>query len=466
MNPIVNALKNLSVTTVNVIVALIFFIITAKITNPSFFGKVAIIQLLEVITTSFFALLNSSIITREVSYMYAKKEINKRFISTVLLTPLVISPSFLILLLFPNYVKLAIPYLILYLYNMYSGGIMYGLNKYTENAISGIAFLVIRWVVSIIAVLQHNIYLLVEIWLIGGIFSTTFNTIMINKAVRGLQLSFYIEYFKKIFKEGLVLYLSSVSGFLAGQGDRVTTAYLLGSYYLGIYQFAALVASVPNMIIGGVSGVILPSASYYKALGKDELSISRLSFKVISLLTFLLVILAVPFAYYLIPKLFPDYQSGIYALIILLLATTLPQPIGVLTTFLIAFKKSLRPYLYLSFINATSVLLTSYLLIPRIGIIGGAISQLIVAILSSSFTLYYVISNRVFHPTRREMVILSMIPLLFAYELFIDPPFLDFILLIMFVLFFKLGRVFSQEEKKIIVNFSPSLLKKIINFLL
>ncbi|AWR96222.2 hypothetical protein DFR86_00785 [Acidianus sulfidivorans JP7] len=32
MNPIVNALKNLSVTTVNIIVAFIFFIITAKIT--------------------------------------------------------------------------------------------------------------------------------------------------------------------------------------------------------------------------------------------------------------------------------------------------------------------------------------------------------------------------------------------------------------------------------------------------
>ncbi|MFP3203101.1 MAG: lipopolysaccharide biosynthesis protein, partial [Sulfolobus sp.] len=53
MNPIKNTLKSLSVTTTNVIVALIFFIITAKITNPEFFGKVAIIQLLEVVTSAF-----------------------------------------------------------------------------------------------------------------------------------------------------------------------------------------------------------------------------------------------------------------------------------------------------------------------------------------------------------------------------------------------------------------------------
>jgi O-antigen/teichoic acid export membrane protein len=46
----------------------------------------------------------------------------------------------------------------------------------------------------------------------------------------------------KHFKEGLPLYLSSVSNFLSSQGDRVTTAYLLGSYLLGMYQFSALVA--------------------------------------------------------------------------------------------------------------------------------------------------------------------------------------------------------------------------------
>ncbi|BFH72202.1 lipopolysaccharide biosynthesis protein [Sulfurisphaera javensis] len=456
MNPIINALKKLSVTTVNIIVVLIFFIITAKITNPTFFGEVSIIQLLEVISTSFFALLSSQIIVREVSYMYAKKEIDKKFISTVLLTPLFISPVFLVLLFFPNYVKLAIPYLVLYLYSSYAVGIMQGLNRYTEEAISGIIFLIVRWIISIIAVLNQNIYLFIAIWTAGGIFSSVFDSFVIVRAIGGFQFSFDFSIFKKIFREGINLYLSRISGFLSGQGDRVTTSYLLGSYYLGIYQFAALIANAPNMIISGLTGVLLPSASYYKALNKDELIISRLSFKVTAFLTFILVILSLPIAYYIIPRLFPAYQSGIEAMVILLLAITLPQPIIILTNFLIAFKKSLRPFLILSIINASTVLITSFILIPRIGIMGGAISQLITSVISSAFTLYYVLSNRVFHPTLKEIGVLSFIPLIFIYELFVDPPFFDIILLFIVILFFKFTKIFSEQEKDVIYRFLPS----------
>ncbi|QGA53814.1 oligosaccharide flippase family protein [Sulfolobus sp. E5-1-F] len=464
MNPIINALKNLSVATVNIIVALIFFVITAKITNPAFFGKVAIIQLLEVVTVSFFALINANIITREVSYMFAKHEIDKKLISTVLLTPLVVSPVFLILLIFPNYVKLTIPYLILYLFTSYASSIMSGLNKYTEGAISGITFLIIRWGISIIAVLQQNIYLFVEIWLAGAIFSSMFDALVIARSIGGLQFAFSFSIFKKIFKEGLTLYFSSMAGFLAGQGDRVSTAYLLGSYYLGIYQFAALVGGVPNMIMGALTNVLLPSASYYKALGKDELTISRLSFKVTAFITFLLVTVSIPFAYFFIPRFFPDYTNGLEAMTIILLATTLPQPISALTYFLIAFKKSLRPFLYLSVINTLTTVTTSFLLIPRIGIMGGAISQLIVASISSAFTLYYVLSNKVFHPTRREIAVLSLIPIIFSYELFIDPPFLDLIVLVFLIIFFK--KVFTAEEKRVVETFSPKVFRVIMRILL
>lgn len=465
MNPITNALKNLSVSTVNILVALIFFVITAKITNPTFFGEVAIIQLLEVLATTFFALLSHQIVIREVSYMYAKNEIDKKFISTVLLTPLVVSPTFLILLFFPNYVKLAIPYLIMYLYGSYAISIMQGLNRYTEGTIGGIVFLVIRWLVSIIAVIQENIYLFVEIWLLGGVFSTIYSTIVIDKAVNGLPFYFNIDVAKKIFKEGIYLYLSRTAGFLSSQGDRVTTAYLLGSYYLGIYQFAALVASVPNMIIGSLTNVLLPSSSYYKALNKDELTMSRLSFKVTALLTFIIVILSIPLANYILPKLFPDYESGIQPMLILLLATTLPQPLGILTFFLVAFKKSLRPFLVLSIVSAITIPITSYLLIPRLGIIGGALSQLIVSIISSAFTLYYVLESGVFKPTIKEIGIISLIPIIFVYEMFIDPPLFDIVLLLIVILFFKLGRIFEREEKEIIYQFLPSRISFIKNIM-
>jgi len=466
MNPIINALKNLSTTTVNVIVTLVFFVVTAKITNPAFFGKIAIVQLLEVISVSFYLVLNSNVINREISYMYAKKEIDKTFISTVLLTPFIISPTFLILLIFPSYVKLTIPYLVLYIFEAYVNSIITGMNKFTESAILGSSFLIIRWIVSIIAVLLKNIYLFIGIWTLGAFVTNSIGFIIIYKALNGLPMKFDPAIFKRIFRIGLPLYLSNGAGFLNSQGDRVTTSYLLGSYYLGLYQFAALVAGVPSMIVSGLNNVLLPSSSYYKALGKDEVLMSRLSFKVISLLTLLIIAISLPFAEILIPKLFPDYIDSIKPMIILLLASTLPAPITMLTTFLVAFNKSLRPFLVLTGANAFTTVFTSFLLIPRIGIMGGAYSQLAVAIISSSFTLFYVLRERVFQPTKKEEIVLSLIPLTFLFEFFVDPTYMDIVYVILIILIFKLLGVFENKEKEIILNFTPSILRRIIKIFL
>jgi O-antigen/teichoic acid export membrane protein len=459
MNPIKNALKSLSVTTTNVIVALIFFIITAKITNPEFFGKVAIIQLLEVVTSAFFYYIPGQIITREISYLYARKEITKSIIGKFLSFPFLVLPLFLIFLLFPNYVKLTIPYLFLYLLNGVMGSIMVGIDMFTETAITGNIFLIIRWGISIIAVLSHNIYLFIEVWTLGGIISVSMNYAFLSRKV-GLTLpSFDFAFLSKHFKEGLPLYLSSSATFLSSQGDRVTTAYLLGSYYLGLYQFSALVAGVPSMFLGSMSGVLLPTASFYKALGSDEKKMSSISFRVLSLITFLAVIISIPVAVLVVNKFFPDYTAGLKVLILLLLAITLPFPIGSLTTFIIAAKKSLRPFLLLSILNGSLVLSTSYLLIPRIGIMGGAISQLVVSIISSIFIIIYALKENVFVLGRKEAVLLTLIPLVGLYEVFVDPPYLDFLLPLLVILFFKTFKVIEKGDVKLVKSFLPSELK-------
>jgi len=465
MNPIKNALKSLSVTTTNVIVALIFFIIAAKITIPEFFGKVAIIQLLEVVTSAFFYFIPGQIITREISYLCARKEISKSVIGKFLSFPFLVLPLFLILLLFPNYVKLTIPYLFLYLLNGVMGSIMVGMDMFTETAITGNIFLIIRWGISIIAVLSHNIYLFIEIWTLGGIISVSMNYAFLSRKVGLILPSFDFAFLFKHFKEGLPLYLSSSATFLSSQGDRVTTAYLLGSYYLGLYQFSALVAGVPSMVLGSMSGVLLPTASFYKALGKDEKKMSSISFRVLSLITFLAVIISIPTAVLVVEKFFPAYTSGIKVLILLLLATTLPFPIGSLTNFIIAAKKSLRPFLILSLLNGGLVLLTSFRLIPRIGIIGGAISQAIVSTISSSFVLVYALKEDTFVLGKRESAILFMMPLIAFYEVFVDPPYLDFLLLLSVILLFKTFRIITSEDMRLIDSFLPSKLKFVISLM-
>jgi O-antigen/teichoic acid export membrane protein len=105
-------------------------------------------------------------------------------------------------------------------------------------------------------------------------------------------------------------------------------------------------------------------------------------------------------------------------------------PIGSLTNFIIAAEKSLRLFLILSLLNGGLALFTSFLLIPRLGIIGGAITQVIVSLISSSIVLDYALREKTFVLDRRESALLTAMPLTAFYEVFVDPPYLDFLLLL------------------------------------
>jgi len=100
----------------------------------------------------------------------------------------------------------------------------------------------------------------------------------------------------------------------------------------------------------------------------------------------------------------------------------------------------------LSLLNGGMVLLTSFLLIPRIGIMGGAISQVIVSTISSSFVLVYALKEGTFVLGKRESTLLFMIPLIAFYEVFIDPPYLDLLLFLSAILLFKTFRIITAED--------------------
>jgi O-antigen/teichoic acid export membrane protein len=213
------------------------------------------------------------------------------------------------------------------------------------------------------------------------------------------------------------------------------------------------------MVLGSMSGVLLSTASFYKALGGDEKKMSSLSFRVLALISFLAVIISIPVAIFVVDKFFPEYAEGIKVLVLLLLASTLPYPIMSLTNFIIAVRKSLRPFLVLSVLNGSLVIPTSFLLIPRLGIIGGALSQVIVSVISSLFIVLYSTRAYTFTVGRREITLFVMMPLIGVYEVFVDPPYLDFLLVLLVPLLFKLLKIICIEDVKIIESFLPSKLK-------
>ncbi|MFP3138097.1 MAG: lipopolysaccharide biosynthesis protein, partial [Nitrososphaeria archaeon] len=60
---------------------------------------------------------------------------------------------------------------------------------------------------------------------------------------------------------------------------------------------------------------------------------------------------------------------------------------------------------------------------------------------------------------RKESVLLSIMPLIALYEVLVDPAYLDFLLLVFVLLLFKLFKIITVEDVKLIESFSPSKLK-------
>jgi len=132
-----------------------------------------------------------------------------------------------------------------------------------------------RWGLSAIPAYYGSVPLLILIWTAGAAVKTAY----LHLAVRGLPLKPHFSLAKQIFIEGLPLYISSILSFASSQGDRITTAFLLGSKYLGIYQLSALIATAPLLIASAIAAATLPAASYYVAKGLSIQKMSALSLR-------------------------------------------------------------------------------------------------------------------------------------------------------------------------------------------
>ena len=454
MNPLTGGLKFLSTTLFYSLVALVFFLIAGHFASPSFVGKVAIIQLVETITASFFSVLPFQLVTREAAHYYALSQNYTKVVSTVLSYSLLVSPFLLFLLFFPSYLWLSIPYFLLFIYTTYQLQLLSGLGKFTEANIGSMIFALMRWGLSIVAVFYHSIELLILIWTVGALIKAIYYQ-------RFLPFRLYIDWqvFKEIVKVGFPIYINGIISFISFQGDRVVTAFLLGSYYLGIYQLAALAALVPSMLISSFSSSLLPSSTYYYVKGRDMREMSSMTFRVVSFVSLPIAILGYAISPLFISKLFPQYVSGIEPMQLLVLFLTATMPLQLLSTFMIAAKESYRPFLIIGSLSAIEVISLSYLLIPKLGILGAALAQVVNALLTSALYLVFSVKQKIFPLGRREAFTLLLTALSFL-------SLLNWIVaLILVILGSRLLRIVSMSEVKIVESLIPQPLRRLTKVL-
>ena len=454
MNPLTGGLKFLSTTLFNSLLALVFFFVAGHFASPSFVGKVAIIQLVETVITSFFSVLPFPLITREVAHLYASSQDYTKMVYTSLTYSLLVSPFLLFLLFFPSYLWISIPYFLLFLITTYQSQLLTGLGKFTEVNIGNAIFTQVRWGVSIIAVFYHSIKLLILIWTLGLLVRVIYYQ-------RFLPFRLYIDrqIFKDIVKTGFAIYISSIIGFASYQGDRVVTALLLGTYDLGIYQLVALAATVPPMLISSLFSSLLPSSTYYYAKGKDIVQMSSLSFRVAVLLSLPIAILGYAVSPLFISKLFPEYVSGIPAMQLLVLTFTAMMPLQTLSTFMIAAKRSYTPFIIIGSASGIETVGVSLYLIPRMGILGAAIAQAVNTVLVSALILFFSYLQDVFRLGRREAIALVTVCMSFL-------TLVNWVAALVTVLVsFKVFGLISSEEVKIVEAFTTPVLRNVTRIL-
>lgn len=451
MNPLSGSLKFVFSAFFNSLLALVFFVLAARFTSPAFVGKVAIVQLLEASSLAVFSILPTNLITREISYKIGKSEQYNNLIYTTLSYAILISPFMLGILFLPSYLWLAIPYLILNIYSTYQGSILAGLGKFTEINIGSVFFSIIRWGVAILAIIYHSFTLFIIIWTIAGIVRTAYYHLFIP-----FRFHLSANVIREMIKVGLPIYLSGIIGFIASQGDRVITAYLLGSYWIGIYQLLALISNVPYLLIGALSSAILPSSTFYYAKGAELKEMSSTIFRITTFISLPLAILAYAVSPLVINILFPTYREGILALQILILVLTSTTPIWIVGNFLIIARKDLRPYLVIGLGSAIQIIAVSYLLIPKMSIVGAAIAQAINIIFTVSLSLYFLVKQEIFELNRENVfgiILMSIASLAFVSWITV---------LIIIVLGFKLLGIIKKKDIEILEKFAPAQIKGVI----
>ena len=289
---------------------------------------------------------------------------------------------------------------------------------------------------------------------------------------------------RSIFVYAIPVLLSSIIGYGASYTDRFVVAYLLNTYYLGIYNFTLLIFSGISFIAIPFNNITLPKFSEF--FGNDQRSFIKSNVGASSLLlTYFYTPVALgiaalsPIVLYYIAG--PAYVSGQYALIVVMLVPTLFISQNLLIQAISSVRKT-SFFLYSSLGSLVANVVFSFLLIPYFGLIGAAFGFSSVYVVS--FIILYRLAKKedlVQYNISGTMKIWASSILMFiivylalhfmvekyGYSLFIL-PFLILVGALIYTVVASRLRVFSKEEREFILSMFPDRLnsiKRVISFL-
>jgi O-antigen/teichoic acid export membrane protein len=189
------------------------------------------------------------------------------------------------------------------------------------------------------------------------------------------------------------LILAQFIGYGSQYVDRFVVAYFLSISTLGIYSLVLIVSQSLSFLSTPLVNILVPKLSEYFSLTDNErlrrgVNLSSVFIMMISSPLSLGVASVAPIALSLLARY--EYSSGYVALIILLGVSSLFILGSVMSSVITAVKKT-RVYIVSTSLTLISNVLLSFILIPRIGMIGAAVANSSVLVISFIVMYYYAI---------------------------------------------------------------------------
>ena len=235
--------------------------------------------------------------------------------------------------------------------------------------------------------------------------------------------------------------------------------YLLGSYYLGIYQLVALIGGVPSLLLGSLQFSLIPSSSYHYSQGVSLEQMGGSSFRLLSLFGFVLAPLSAGLSPLFLLHFFPAYSQGALALRILLISVTLAFVFSSTGYFLVT-SANYKPFLVIALAGALSDIAFSLALIPYLHILGASLAQASTDLVVSALTLFYSVRAKAIPFTKTEKAIVLLSPLTLLGLTSVWP-----LSLVLVLLCYRYLGLIKRVDVEVVRKFTPSRFKGAVGVL-
>ena len=275
------------------------------------------------------------------------------------------------------------------------GSMLLGLNQYKKYSLIYIFINIFTYFfpLSMLFITGKSVYLIAGLATINIISATIFMTFVysVYRKLSGLKTKTTKEPYRNLVYYSIPLFFSSVMVTSATYIDRIVVSYFINLSYLGIYNFALIIASAASILVLPVSNLLIPKLSSFFSLDNKEgfRKSIRILLNIVSLIYIPAALGIAALSRILLYEFAgSNYTIAYLPLIIIMFITSIFIGTTVLASGISSIRKT-RIFLYSSGFALASNIVLSVILIPRFNIIGAAIAYSSMNAVNFSIVYYY-----------------------------------------------------------------------------